>query len=245
MSYFRADPRRWMKSGQSPVSEADIAVDRELKAMLLSARPDHGWLSEETPDDPSRLAAVRTFVVDPIDGTRAFLDGLDDWCISIAVVERGRPVAGVLASPARGERWRATEGGGAFRGDTRLRVGTRDDNALVGGPQPMVARARQATGLSLRQAGNVPSLALRLAMVAAGEFDATFVKPNAHDWDLAASDLLLREAGGALVDDTGRTLVLAGADPRRDMLVAGSGHLLELLWPTLSSTGIRPVERRP
>ena len=92
-----------MKGGTSPVSEADYAVDRYLRETLTAARPAYGWLSEETADSAGRLAASRTFVVDPIDGTRAFLDGRSTWCVSIAVVEDGHPLAGVLDCPATGE----------------------------------------------------------------------------------------------------------------------------------------------
>src|SRR5690606_33459700 len=103
MGYFGRNPEVWMKGGVSPVSEADYAADRFLKETLRAQRPDYGWLSEETVDTPERLSARRTFVVDPIDGTRAFLERQDVWCISIAVVEDGRPLAGVLDCPARSE----------------------------------------------------------------------------------------------------------------------------------------------
>src|SRR5690606_32518652 len=99
LRYFRKDPQVWWKEGISPVSEADFEVDRFLRERLTAARPDYGWLSEETADNAERLSARRTFVVDPIDGTRAFINGLETWCISIAVVEDGRPVAGVLNCP--------------------------------------------------------------------------------------------------------------------------------------------------
>ena len=100
MRYFGNNPQVWMKGGTSPVSEADHAADAYLRDTLLSARPDYGWLSEETADNPVRLSARRTFVVDPIDGTRGFLEGLRSWCVSVAVVEDGRTLAGVLECPA-------------------------------------------------------------------------------------------------------------------------------------------------
>ncbi|MGO4842995.1 inositol monophosphatase family protein, partial [Rhizobiaceae sp. 2RAB30] len=92
--YFKRNPQTWLKGGHSPVSEADYAVDHYLRETLTAARPDYGWLSEETADTPARLEARRTFVVDPIDGTRAFLEGASTWCVSIAVVEDGEPLAG-------------------------------------------------------------------------------------------------------------------------------------------------------
>src|SRR5690606_16124792 len=112
-SYFRRDIKSWTKENASPVSEADIIVDRFLAANLLQARPDYGWLSEETADNPSRLECERVFVVDPIDGTRAFLRGEDVWTVSLAVVENGVPVAGVVYAPARDELYEASKGDGA------------------------------------------------------------------------------------------------------------------------------------
>src|SRR5690606_34519579 len=119
---FGRDPEVWMKAGVSPVSEADYAVDAFLKETLRRARPAYGWLSEETVDTPERLAAARTFVVDPIDGTRAFLAREDVWCVSIAVVERGRPTVGVLDAPARKEVFAARAGAGAVLNGRRIAV---------------------------------------------------------------------------------------------------------------------------
>ncbi|KGF68551.1 inositol monophosphatase, partial [Hoeflea sp. BAL378] len=121
MAHFRQDPEVWYKNdGRSPVSEADIAIDRMLHQVLLSARPDYGWLSEEREDSDARILHRRVFIIDPIDGTRAYVSGRPDWCVSIGLVEDGRPVAGVLAAPARGEVWHARAGGGAFLNEVRL-----------------------------------------------------------------------------------------------------------------------------
>ncbi len=122
LSYYRRDPEVWFKEGNSPVSAADLAVDRFLRDKLLAARPDYGWLSEETADQPDRLKAQRTFVVDPIDGTRAFIGGKDIWCVSIAVVENGRTIAGVLDCPARREVFTAAAGQGAFANGSAIAV---------------------------------------------------------------------------------------------------------------------------
>ncbi len=125
MRFFRHDPRVWTKAGGSVVTEADVAVDRFLRERLLAARPDYGWLSEETEDDPTRRDRAAVFVVDPIDGTRDFVEGGDFWCVSLAVVEAGRPVAAALNAPARGELYWAALGGGAWLGDRRLAVSSR------------------------------------------------------------------------------------------------------------------------
>ena len=228
MRYFRQDPEKWFKNGTSPVTEADIAVDDYLRKTLLGARPDYGWLSEETTDTPERLAARRTFVVDPIDGTRAFIDGRRTWCVSVAVVEAGEPLVGVLDCPARDEIFAAAKGGAATCNGTPIAVVPPASPPRIAGPKPMIAGAPAP----IRNAAHVPyipSLAYRVAMIAMGEIDGTFVKPNSHDWDLAAADLILRRAGGQVLDDNGRPLRYAGPDPRHGALVAGSGDLLRHL----------------
>jgi hypothetical protein len=122
------------------VSEADYAADTFLRETLMAARPDYGWLSEETVDTPARHRAQRLFVVDPIDGTRGFLDGGNEWCVSVAVVEAGRPVVGVLQAPARKERFWAVSGEGAFLDGARLRVAEPGQPPQLAGPKPMVDR---------------------------------------------------------------------------------------------------------
>lgn len=236
LGFFRADPQVWMKAGQSPVSEADIAVDRRLRDILLAARPDYGWLSEETADAPERLEKRRTFVVDPIDGTRAFIAGSRHWCVSIAVVEDGRAIAGVLDAAARGLVYSARRGGGATVGAQALRVAPERRPLRVAGPKALIDRAEAATGVAIERAGYVPSLALRLAYVAAGDIDAALVKANSHDWDVAAADLLLEEAGGVLLDCGGARPALAGTDPRRGEMVAGGLGAASALLPALDAS---------
>jgi myo-inositol-1(or 4)-monophosphatase len=229
MRYFGNNPQVWMKTGNSPVSEADHAADRYLRETLLAARPDYGWLSEETADDPARLLARRTFVVDPIDGTRGFLEGLRTWCVSVAVVENGRTLAGVLECPAMDETYWALPGAGAFLNGKRISVRPAGETAEIAGPKPMIDLIPAGWQPRLRRVPYIPSLAYRLAMIADGTLDATFVKPSAHDWDIAAADLILREAGGALLDRGGRAPLYAGEVIRHGALAAGSGELLAVL----------------
>jgi myo-inositol-1(or 4)-monophosphatase len=229
MRFFRQSPKVWLKDGTSPVSEADYAVDKFLRETLITARPDYGWLSEETADGIARLSARRTFVVDPIDGTRGFLEGRSEWCVSLAVVEAGRPVAGVLECPARGETFSAVPGAGSFKNGARLKVRQPGLSLEIGGPKTMfdtlpldfLARTKRVT--------YVPSLAYRVAMIADAALDASYVKPNAHDWDLAATDLILSEAGGLILDQFGASPNYGGAKIRHGALVAGSGELLAAL----------------
>jgi len=229
MRYFGNNPQVWMKGGTSPVSEADHAADAYLRDALLAARPDYGWLSEETADNPARLSARRTFVVDPIDGTRGFLEGQRTWCVSVAVVEDGRTLAGVLECPAMDETYWALPGEGAFKNGRRIMVRKPGQMAEIAGPKPMVDLMPADWRSRLKRAAYSPSLAYRLAMIADGALDATFVKPNAHDWDIAAADLILHEAGGQLLDRLGRAPLYAGEVIRHGALVAGSGQLLRVM----------------
>ncbi|MGB3538827.1 MAG: 3'(2'),5'-bisphosphate nucleotidase CysQ [Mesorhizobium sp.] len=225
MAYFGKDPEVWMKGGTSPVSEADYAADKYLRETLLTARPAYGWLSEETADDPARLSARRTFVVDPIDGTRGFLQGLDTWCVSVAVVENGKSIAGVLECPAKRETYWALPGRGAFLNNNRITVRQPRPRLEIAGPKPMIDLLPASWQEHLIRAPYIPSLAYRLAMVSSGALDATFVKPNAHDWDIAAADLILREAGGDLVTREGQAPSYGGETIRHGALAAGSGNL--------------------
>lgn len=194
-SYFRRDIKSWTKDNASPVSEADIVVDRFLAANLLQARPNYGWLSEETVDNPSRLDCERVFVVDPIDGTRGFLRGEDYWSISLAVVEDGVPVAGVVYAPARDEMYDAWKGGGARFNGKRLQR-TRRAGAAPLIPAPgAVHQELQAAGLDYTRGPAYPSLAYRLVQVATGKLDAAVARRGAQDWDIAAAALILRESG--------------------------------------------------
>ncbi len=234
LRYFKNDPEVWMKGGASPVSEADYAVDAFLRDTLLAARPDYGWLSEETADNADRLRARRTFVVDPIDGTRGFLAGRERWCVSIAVVEQGHSIAGVLECPASSETFHAQLGAGSFKNGVRLRLGESAQHPEIGGPKeffdslPVAWRDRAIRG------SHIPSLAYRIAMVADGSLDASFVKPNSHDWDLAAADLILTQAGGSLLDQQALRPTFAGQEIRHGALVAGSGELLAAMADVIS-----------
>jgi myo-inositol-1(or 4)-monophosphatase len=196
---FGSPIENWIKGKNSPVSEADIAVDLLLRERLVRAAPDYGWLSEESADDPARLDARRVWVVDPIDGTRGFIAGRPDWAVSAALVEDGRPIIAALFAPVTDDLYLATKGEGAARNGERLRVhdGPGLDGARLAGPPRRLER------LAALVPGIVPvpkifSLALRIAGVASGLLEAALAGPDSHDWDLAAADLLVHEAGGAL-----------------------------------------------
>ncbi|WP_420411966.1 3'(2'),5'-bisphosphate nucleotidase CysQ [Roseibium sp.] len=227
LTYFGRDPETWFKGNKSPVSEADIAVDHFLADKLCSARPDYGWLSEETADDPVRLKHERVFIVDPIDGTRAFLAGGDEWTVSIAVVENGRPTAGAVYCPRRKEMFLARKGGGTRLNQTEISVSSKGETAgaRLTGPYSIVAnKGVQAAGFEAQDV--LRSLAYRLAMVACGHADVGAARGGPSDWDLAAADLLVQEAGGKLTDLSGRGLKYNQPKTRHPALVAAPEQLV-------------------
>ena len=226
MRYFGKAHESWKKAGGSPVTEADLAVNALLRETLMAARPGYGWLSEESDDDPALRVQKRIFVVDPIDGTRGFMDGDTRWSISLGIIENSRPVTAVLHAPALGLAYWAVAGHGAWRvdesgGDEKLAVSSRTalSGSHIAGPRNWL-RSRAFAAFSVRPADYVPSLALRFAMVADGSFDAAFARPDAHDWDLAACDLLVHEAGGTLSALDGKPPQYNRSGFRHDALVA-------------------------
>ncbi|MFS8047876.1 3'(2'),5'-bisphosphate nucleotidase CysQ [Rhizobium sp. BR 314] len=229
LGFFRQSPEVWWKNnGQSPVSAADFAANESLAAILRSARPDYGWLSEETDDDEQRLSQATVFVVDPIDGTRGFLSGLDLWCVSVAIVTDGRPVAGVLYAPALDELFVATAGGPALKNGKPISVSQRlgDDPHRLATGEDMLKSFDPDFRRNVERVKHIPSLAYRLAMVADGRLEGTIVKRNSHDWDLAAADLILERAGGALVDLSGNMLRYNRAQVSHDELCGASAAQL-------------------
>jgi myo-inositol-1(or 4)-monophosphatase len=214
-------PKSWSKQGGSPVSDADIAVDNFLRERLRELAPDCGWLSEETEDDRARLHAPRVWVVDPIDGTRAFLSGRHDWSISVALVEHGRPVLAAIFAPVQDALYATAAGAPTMLNGVTVAAtsGSNLQRITAAGPKPMLERlARHTPDLVMEP--KVFSLALRLARVADGTLDLAFASSNSHDWDLAAADLLVHQAGGALTTFAGQTLVYNRADPLHGALVA-------------------------
>jgi myo-inositol-1(or 4)-monophosphatase len=234
LSMFGRPLKSWTKAASSPVSEADIAVDTLLREGLTAAAPDVAWLSEESADDPARLHAARVWIVDPIDGTRGYIAGLPDWAVSAALVENGRPVAACLFAPVTGEFFMAVAQCGATLNGTPIATSRGADIAGVrfAGPKNFLERLG-AVAPPFTITPRLHSLALRLARVAQGEIDAAVAGGNSHDWDLAAADLLVHEAGGALTPFSGEPLCYNRPVPRHGMLVAAgrARHtaLLELL----------------
>jgi myo-inositol-1(or 4)-monophosphatase len=232
------------KAGGSPVTEADLAVDAFLRARLAEAFAGAGWLSEETEDDSSRLACARVLIVDPIDGTRAFVAGDPRWAVSIALVVDGRPVAGVVHAPALAETYAAAQGAGAILNGAPIRVSTRQGlhEARIAGPKPMVEAIARAAKLSFVVEPKIPSLAYRMARVASGALDLALASEKSHDWDIAAVDLILQEAGGGLVEAAGRPLRYNRVETRHGVLFgAPMGMIGRFLEAGLLAIGKNPA----
>jgi myo-inositol-1(or 4)-monophosphatase len=236
MGYFRSGERTLAevsyKGGGSPVTQADLAVDRFLFTTLLTLRPDAGWVSEETADNTDRLSRSTIVVVDPIDGTLAYARGDDRWAVSIALVENGRPIVGVVHAPALGETYLAGKGLGATLNGAPITVSKRQtlEGAQIVAPRglgPLFEKS--AFGFNI--VPRTPSLALRLADIASGRNDLAIAAPNSCDWDIAAADLILSEAGGLLSELDGAPLTYNRPLLSRDMLVAAP---LPLFPPSLA-----------
>ncbi len=229
---FESGVEHWNKADGTPVSQADLTVDTLLRERLLQGRHGYGWLSEETHDEPSRLLRSRVWVVDPIDGTRAFLRGDPHWTISVALVEAGRPVLAAVFNPVTDEFFEAVAGGGARRNGDTIKASGRSD---LEGSRILIHKdvARSKTWHTpwpdmAREMRN--SVAYRLCLVAAGTFDATMVMSAKSEWDLAGGDLIVHEAGGRVTTHAGDDFAYNQANSRvPNVVAAGPGLYDELL----------------
>jgi myo-inositol-1(or 4)-monophosphatase len=229
-SLFGTSVKAWTKGQGSPVTAADIAVNDLLRARLAAADPGIAWLSEESADDSARLDARRVWIVDPIDGTRAYIAGRTDWAVSAALVEDGRPVAAALFAPAEPAFYAAVAGKGATLDGTPIAAdaGAQVEGARVAGPKSLLDGL--AARVPIEAVPRIHSIALRFARIARGTLDAAFSAGSSHDWDLAAADLLVHEAGGVLTTLEGRPLVYNRPDPvHRPLVSAGPTRHATLL----------------
>ncbi|MBD3665656.1 3'(2'),5'-bisphosphate nucleotidase CysQ [Sulfitobacter aestuariivivens] len=220
--------QRWDKPDNAgPVTEADLAVNDLLHETLIGARPDYGWLSEETEDSTARLDRERVFIVDPIDGTRSFVEGSNTWAHSIAVAEAGVVTAAVVYLPMRDKLYAASLDGGATLNAVPIRADGEDQIArmtvLAARPTMAVKHWRGAVSPTFQRTYR-PSLAYRLALVAEGRFDGMLTLRPTWEWDIAAGTLIVTEAGGGASDRLAAPLRFNNADPRTDGVVAGSAH---------------------
>jgi myo-inositol-1(or 4)-monophosphatase len=221
LSLFRTELKNWTKGASSPVSEADIRVNDLLEERLRAATPDYGWLSEESVDDDTRLGKARVWIVDPIDGTRGYLAGREDWCVSVALVEDTSPLLAAVFAPATDEFFFAARGEGAARNDVPVRAtpGTELDFSRIAGPKPLVERLNLSAG-EITLYPRIGSLALRLCRVAQGSLDAAFAGGQSRDWDLAAANLIVQEANGNMTALSGEEILYNRREVTHGVLVA-------------------------
>lgn len=228
------------KPDQSPVTSADLALDHligervaDLNSGLRDAPPIR-FHSEERPATWTGARSGLVVVLDPIDGTRAFMKGRDDWCVSLGLTFEGQPVAGILYVPARGEMFSAYRGGGARRDGKALKAGpVPRDGFRISGPRGAVEAFAAETGTAFDLAPNVAALAHRLVRPLTGDFDVALSRSGGRDWDLVAADCILHEAGATLVSETGERPHYGLAGGFHPGLRSGSRALLEALMPSL------------
>ncbi len=234
MSYIRGGgAESWNKTSGGPVTEADLAINRLCDATLRRARPDYGWLSEETLDDRSARQKPRCWVVDPIDGTKAYMRGDPDWCVGLAIVEDGRAIAGVLYAPVLDQFYDAYRGGGARLNGRAIRVSSREAEAGI----RLIANEGVVTSPRWPEAWPEVELArpkpnstlLRLAFVASGDWDAALALGEKSDWDIAAGAVLVSEAGGQATTHLGEPFMFNRDVPAQRSVLASGNRLHPLL----------------
>ena len=214
LTFFRKRTKAWIKEDGTPVSEADLAVDAVLQDLLAARSPGYGWQSEESGERKDGTAR-RFWLADPIDGTSAFLAGSQDWCIALALIDDGVPVAGVIHAPAIEATYLARLGRGASRNGLPITVSNRQslEGARVLSNASALKPASWARALPAVQRIVTPSLALRLAQVAEGTSDVALALTPKHGWDLAAGDLIVREAGGVMSNAEGARIAYGAPHP--------------------------------
>ncbi len=222
--YFQRDPKIWDKGTEGPVTEADLAIDTMLRETLLGARPDYGWLSEETEDDPARLSAETVFICDPIDGTRAFIEGQRSFAHSLAVVRGGQVTAGVVFLPMRDKLYAAARTHGATLNGQPLRVtrATTPAQATFLTTKANLTPEHWPNGVPDVGRAYRPSLAYRMSLVGEGRFDGMMTFRPTWEWDIAAGALIIEEAGGRATDSRGKTLGFNGQSAQVDGVLAGA-----------------------
>ena len=230
--HWKRDPEVWHKADDAgPVTEADLAIDKMLTAELKGARPDYGLLSEETADTPARLSEPKTFIIDPIDGTRAFIEGSKDFAHSLAIAEQGQITAAVVFLPMSDKLYCATLGGGATLNGAPLSASSQheDENATILTAKPNLSPQWWPGGVPAIDRQFRSSLAYRLALVAQGRFDGMVTFRDSWEWDIAAGALIATEAGAAVTDRLGAALQFNNPHPKTPGVLAAAPKLHERL----------------
>jgi myo-inositol-1(or 4)-monophosphatase len=229
---FQTEVTVWSKDDSSPVTDIDLALDEQLHKALRGARPHYGWVSEESEEHDPGVENQRTFIVDPLDGTRAFIRGLPEFCVALAVEEGRHTVAGAIYNPITDELFSAHRGGGALLNGAPMQVTQAPalENALMAGRDGFFTAQRWASNPwpSVRTEYK-NALSYRLALVASGRFDGMIALGFKHDWDIAAGALIVSEAGGVVSDPWGAPLRFNTPEKRSPGLVAAGPALHPLL----------------
>jgi myo-inositol-1(or 4)-monophosphatase len=215
------------KGKNNPVTTADFEADAELKQILREAFPTYGWLSEETVDNDDRLTAERVWIVDPLDGTKEFIKGIPEFVVAIALAERGVPVMGVSYNPIKDELFWGVRGAGCHLND---KIVTVSETAALEHSTILASRSETARGEWKAYEGRVTvraigSVAYKLALVAAGQADATFTLTPKSEWDIASGVALIIAAGGRVTDLYGGPIEFNRRDVKTPGFVASNGHL--------------------
>lgn len=239
LRFWRRELTVWEKPGQGPVSNADIAVNDYLREILRDARPDYAWLSEEDPDGPERQGARRTFMLDPIDGTRAFIAGEDTFSHSIAVVEDGRPVAGVVYLPVLDRIYTATTDGPALKNGLAIAASTRAgiEGATLLTTHPNMTPEHWPGGVPQLKRSFRASLAYRMCLVAEGRHDGMLTLRDAWEWDIAAGTLIAERAGAVVTDRFNAPLTFNAVHPQTRGVIAAAPGLHRALVQRLGHGG--------
>jgi myo-inositol-1(or 4)-monophosphatase len=228
-SFFQNSPQSWDKAdGAGPVTEADLAVNTLLEERLLNARPNYGWLSEESADTSDRQTKEHVFIIDPIDGTRSFIQGALTWAHSLAVARDGVITAAAIFLPMRDLLFSAELGSGARLNGAPISASLQDGYAgsNILATKPSLDAEHWVDGSPpLFERHHRPSLAYRLSLVAQGKFDAMLTLRPSWEWDIAAGALIIAEAGGTISDKTGAPLKFNSIDPRLNGVVAAGPSL--------------------
>jgi myo-inositol-1(or 4)-monophosphatase len=240
MGFFKGKFDVHEKSKNNPVTTADLEANRIIREKIHEAFPQDGWLSEEDADNTQRLALNRLWVIDPIDGTKEFIEGVPQFAISIAFVVEGRPKIAIVYNPAEARFYKAAAGQGAYLNDESIRVTPQHE---IDGALLLVSRSephkRFQVFVDRCDIRRVGSIAYRLAKVAGGDGDGTLTFRTIHEWDICAGVLMVEEAGGKAVDGNGRTMSFNHELPKHRGVVAANAGLtdgLQALWADAMST---------
>lgn len=223
LRHWKNAPKTWEKDdGAGPVTEADLQVNTHLHAALRPARPGYGWLSEESTDDPARLSADRVFIIDPIDGTRAFIAGEDTFSICAGISEGGKMLAGVVYLPALDRLYAAARDGFATMNGAALHTSTTEtlEGARLLTTTPNMQPHHWPGGVPDLRRGFRPSLAYRLCLVAEGRFDAMVSFRGTWEWDIAAASLIAERAGVRVSDRHDQAITFNAPHPQADGILA-------------------------